>query len=106
MKRLSGQDVNSRVAEKVIMYHSCRHDSWEKCIEQGYFLHNRASEIFPNASPCLYLAQKREDCEGIYGDILLEVEFEPAHHITNYHTDCWQCRVYSPIPLDKVKVII
>jgi hypothetical protein len=90
---------------KLKMYHSCTKEAWDKCISQGYLLHDRKCDASPKAEPCVYLASELRYCDGIYGDVTLEIDFEPDKYDTNYNKGCWQCRVYTPIPLDAVKVL-
>lgn len=55
-------------------------------------------------SRCTYLAADKEEA-ACYGNIVLEVEYVPGSGTDNYVPDCWQMRVYDPIPLDRVKVV-
>ena len=55
-------------------------------------------------SRCTYLAVDKEEAKQ-YGEIVLEVEYEPSKHSkeNNYYEWCWQVRVYEPIPIENIK---
>ena len=55
-------------------------------------------------SRCTYLAVDKEEAEQ-YGEIVLEVEYEPSKHSkeNNYCEWCWQVRVYEPIPIENIR---
>ena len=55
-------------------------------------------------SRCTYLAVDVNEAKQ-YGDIVLEVEYEPKKWKDNYCEWCWQVRVYEPIPIENVKEI-
>lgn len=82
------------------MWHGCKLAAWEKCVEQGYLLHQRLGK-----DPLVYLAKDLEEAM-CYGEVVLEVRFDPEVDLpNNYHPDFWQCRVYKGIPLDRVRVL-
>lgn len=84
----------------ITMYHGCRLESWDKCVEQGYLLHQGLGK-----DPLVYLATDLEEAI-CHGTVVLEVQFDPeVDRPNNYHPDCWQCRVYKGIPLDRVRVL-
>lgn len=93
----------------MIFYHACRKEPWGKAIEKNYLLHDRSTPSYPNVSPCTYLAITREN--AFYSiskpDILLLIDYDPSTNPqqNNYAEDCWQLRVYEPIPLNKVIVL-
>lgn len=82
----------------MIFYHGMNKFGWDETQRQGFLLHKRASEEYPNMSPCVYLAVEREEAEK-YGDVVLEVEYDPLVNksMNNYVEGCWQVRVYEPI---------
>ena len=57
-------------------------------------------------SRCTYLAVDKNEAEQ-YGEILLEVEYNPNEHRreNNYEEWCWQVRVYEPIPLENIRLL-
>lgn len=88
-------------------YHGTSEESWVKIQEEGVLWGVRKFA----ASRCTYLAAKPEHAI-IYGaGVLLEVEYEPDNNrkdeIGNVHNywdeDCWQLRVYEPIPIENIK---
>ncbi len=87
-------------------YHGTNKHGWKKTKQQGHLLHERKNDLFPNMSPCTYLAIDKKEAEQ-YGDILLEVEYDPYSNPkeNNYQKDSWQLRVYEPIELKNIKRI-
>ncbi len=79
-------------------YHGTNEHGLETTKKQGYLLHERKSEIMPNASPCTYLALDVEEAKQ-YGNIILKVKYNPFKNpqMNNYCKGCWQVRVYEPI---------
>ena len=53
-------------------------------------------------SRCTYLAVDKEEAKQ-YGDVVLEVEYDPKQWQDNYCEGCWQMRVYIPIPINDIK---
>ena len=54
-----------------------------------------------------YLATDIEAAE-CYGDVILEVEYDPykeGAQCNSFNEDCWQIRVYEPIPIFNIKRI-
>ena len=89
-------------------YHGTSEDNWKTIQEEGilygrrYVLKNDGS-IDYECDRCTYLAVDLEEAE-CYGDVVLEVEYDPfSSEHNNYIEDCWQVRVYEPIPIDKIK---
>ncbi len=82
----------------MLMYHGTTAEKWAKIQEEGVLWGVRNAP-----SRCTYLAALLVDAKG-YGDIVLEVDFDPKTDTpNNFHPDSWQCRVYVPIPLNRVK---
>lgn len=85
---------------KQTWYHATTPDRWTEIQREGVLWGKRNAP-----SRCTYLARKPEDAKP-YGEVLLEVSFDPDTHIpNNFSPDCWQCRVYHPIPLSQVRAI-
>ena len=87
-------------------WHGTYKDDWEKVQEQGFLLHERATEAFPRMSPCTYLAVDKEEAME-YGDILLKVKYNPRKNPkeNNFTKDCWQVRVYEKIPIKDIECV-
>ena len=56
-------------------------------------------------SRCTYLAVDKNEAKH-YWDIVLEVEYEPQKWADNYIKWCWQVRVYEPILMENIKVLL
>lgn len=58
-------------------------------------------------SRCTYLAVDKNEAKQ-YWDIVLEVEYDVDKHPmeNNYCDGCWQVRVYEPIPMKDIRVLI
>ena len=41
----------------------------------------------------------------LWAAVVLEVEYTPKEGQDNYMDECWQCRVYVPIPMVDVRVL-
>ena len=95
----------------MIFYHRTTKENWDKIQEEGilygrrYVLNNDGS-IQREVSRCTYLATDIAEAMQ-YGDIVLEVEYEPSTNPkkNNYVDGCWQVRVYEPIPIDKFSLV-
>jgi RNA:NAD 2'-phosphotransferase (TPT1/KptA family) len=85
----------------MIFYHGTSKENWEQIQKEGILFGKRNAP-----SRCTYLAVDIDEARQ-YGDILLEVEYDPSIHPTenNYISDCWQIRVYEPIPIEQIKII-
>lgn len=91
-----------------VFYHGTSLDNWNKIQQEGvlygrrYYIDNgKTKEI----SRCTYLAVDKKEAE-CYGDVVLEVKYNPyKDKHNNYTTDCWQLRVYTPIPIENIKRI-
>lgn len=83
-------------------YHGTSKENWDAIQQEGVLFGRRGN----TASRCTYLAKDKEEAEQ-YGDIVLEVEYNPLEHPdnNNYCSGCWQFRVYEPIPLKHLRVI-
>jgi hypothetical protein len=86
-------------------YHGTSRENWEAIQNEG-ILFGRLLVNNNLISRCTYLAVDIEEAE-CYGEVVLEVEYDPYKHkkMNNYIEDCWQLRVYEPIPLTDIKVI-
>lgn len=85
-------------------YHGTNRKAWELIKKEGILF---GVDRFKHDAPKkTYLATDIEEAK-CYGDVLLEVEYNPFIHpkMNNYVYDCWQIRVYEPIPLKNIKCI-
>lgn len=91
---------------KLTFWHGTTKEGWAFVKKQGSLIYPRATEMFPNASPCVYLAKSRDEAEQ-YGDVILKIMYDPRKNPdkNNYIKNGWQMRVYEPIPLKDVKHI-
>jgi RNA:NAD 2'-phosphotransferase (TPT1/KptA family) len=89
----------------MIFYHGTSKENWE-AIQQEGILFGRLLVNNKEVSRCTYLAVDLEEAK-CYGEVVLKVEYDPYKHkkMNNYIEDCWQLRVYEPIPLTDIKVI-
>ena len=80
-------------------YHATSKSNWQKIQDEGVLWGVRNAP-----SRCTYLARDILDViDGRYGDVILEVEFDPKNDKpNNHHPDGWQCRVYAPIPISRI----
>lgn len=86
-------------------YHGTSLKNWKKIQEDGILLGQRfvgKREI----SPCTYLAIDLEEAR-MYGPVVLSVKYDPLKNPkeNNYTDDCWQFRVYEPIPIENIQVV-
>lgn len=102
----------------MIFYHGTTKENWKKIQEEGVLWGYRVHDGVPTLSyRYTYLSPEIEVAEK-YGDILLEVEYDPVGcdgtkglGIDNYGFDpppgqtCWQFSVFIPIGLKNVKVL-
>lgn len=86
-------------------YHGTSRENWE-AIQQEGILFGRLLVNNKEVSRCTYLAVDLAEAK-CYGEVVLEVEYDPYKHkkMNNYIEDCWQLRVYEPIPLTDIKII-
>ena len=96
----------------MIFYHGTTAENWEVIQKEGmlfgrrYVVDNKGN-IIKEVDRCTYFAvDYKEAC--CYGDIVLEVEYDPFKHErhNNYCKGCWQVRVYEPILLITSSVIL
>ena len=102
-------------------YHGTSEEKWKAIQEEGILFGRRyvtdnKGNITKEVDRCTYLATDIEEAQQ-YGDIVLEVEYNPYNDkgivkkdkrgipINNYIPNCWQVRVYEPIPLTDIKQI-
>ena len=78
-------------------YHGTSKANWEKIKKEGVLWGKRNAP-----SRCTYLTPSKDEAKH-WGEVVLEVEYDPTKGINNYCKDCWQFRVYDPIPLKDVK---
>ena len=94
----------------MVFYHGTSKDSWKKIQEEG-ILWGRRYVVDNNGNPikevdrCTYLTPDIEEASQ-YGDVVLEVEYDPYKNPkrNNYTEDCWQFRVYEPVPVEHCSV--
>lgn len=95
----------------MIFYHGTSKENWDAIQKEG-ILWGRRFIVDNNGKPikevcrCTYLAVDKEEAEQ-YGEVVLKVEYNPFNNPkdNNYIEDCWQVRVYEPIPLTDVEKI-
>lgn len=98
----------------MIFYHGTSEENWQSIQQEGILfgrlqvLDNEFKRLCPkyNPSRCTYLTPMIEEAK-CYGKVLLQVEYDPYKHPkqNNYVEDCWQFRVYEPIPIANVSRI-
>lgn len=94
---------------------------WQAIQKEGMlfgrrFIVDNNGKPIQEVSRCTYLATDLEEARQ-YGNVILEVEYNPFNKrgfikrdkrgipLNNYVEDCWQLRVYEPIPFDDIKRI-
>jgi len=99
-----------------VYYHGTTKENWNKIQKEGvlwgYNVYKNPDGTSYKSYRYAYLTPYKEVAEK-YGDVLLEVEYEPVgvdgRGIDNYGFDppegqtCWQFSVFVPIPLNKIK---
>lgn len=91
-------------------FHGTTAANWEIIQKRGYLLNDRWVDKENGErqaiSPCTYLAVDQEEA-ACYGPVVLQVEYQPGAiaDADNYVEDCWQVRVYVPIPLANIQRI-
>ena len=96
----------------MIFYHGTTTENWDVIQKEGMlfgrrFVVDNKGNIIKDVGRCTYLAvDYKEAC--CYGDIVLEVEYDPFKHerYNNYCKGCWQVRIYEPILLKDVKNLV
>lgn len=83
-------------------YHGTSEDNWKRIQEEGVLWGERGYGV----SRCTYLAIDEKEASN-YGSILLEIEYDPFENPeeNNYCENCWQVRVYEPIPIENISRI-
>lgn len=83
-------------------YHWTTKENREKIKAEWKLRWVRECECF-SPSRCTYLAVDKNEAKH-YGEIVLEVEYNPIEHReeNNYQEWCWQVRVYEPIPIENI----
>ena len=81
-------------------YHWTTKEKWEK-IKSEWCLWGVRDIEWLTPCRCTYLAVDKNEAKQ-YGDIVLEVEYEPKEWQDNYCKWCWQVRVYEPIPIENI----
>lgn len=96
----------------MIFYHGTTEEAWEQIKKDGELfgydriLSNDRKTVLQEFRKT-YLAVDREEAE-CYGAVVLEVEYDPYRkdaQCNSFNKDCWQLRVYEPIPINKIKRI-
>lgn len=95
----------------MIFYHGTSKENWRKIQQEGvlygrrYITDENGCRI-KEVDRCTYLAVDLDEAK-CYGDIILQVEYDPLKHNSknNYIEGCWQVRVYEPILLQDIKQI-
>lgn len=89
-------------------YHGTSSENWGKIKEEGILFgrrHFNDGNDIKEVDRCTYLSTEPEEANN-YGEILLEVEYDPYEtNKNNYKDGCWQIRVYEPIPIENVKLV-
>ena len=93
-------------------YHGTTAENWKLIQNEGvlygrrYIIGNDGT-IIKEVDRCTYLATDVDEAK-CYGDVVLQVQYDPFKNKkkNNYIEGCWQVRVYEPIPLENVKVLI
>ena len=91
----------------MIFYHGTSKENWNAIQKEGIlygrrFVTGNNGNIIKEVDRCTYLAVDLEEAK-CYGDVVLQVEYNPTNSKhNNYKENCWQIRVYEPIPLSNV----
>ena len=91
-------------------YHGTNEEAWASIQEEGVLWGKREPITWEDGTVsqpdrCTYLSVGDALEAAQYGDIVLEVDYEPRSLKDNYSDGCWQVRVYDPIPLEQVRRI-
>ena len=96
----------------MIFYHGTTEEAWEQITKDGELfgydriLSNDRKTVLQEFRKT-YLATDIEEAK-CYGDVILEVEYDPykkGARCNGFNEDCWQIRVYEPIPISNIKRI-
>lgn len=92
-------------------YHGTTEKHWAEIQKEGVLYGRRSvtdnnGNVAKEVGRCTYLATTIDEAK-CYGGVILEVEYDPYKHpaMNNYIPDCWQMRVYEPIPISKIQII-
>ena len=102
-------------------YHGTSIENWEAIQKEGFlfgrrFVTDNDGNIIKEVDRCTYLAVDLEEAKQ-YGEVVLEVEYTPFNEdgsirtgkgyrpLNNYVPECWQMRVYEPIPIENIKIV-
>ena len=94
----------------MIFYHGTSKENWQKIQQEGVlygrrYITDENGRRIKEVDRCTYLAVDLDEAK-CYGDIILQVEYDPnTSKKNNYIDGCWQVRVYEPIPLRDIKQI-
>lgn len=95
----------------MVFYHGTSKENWNAIQKEGIlfgrrFVLNNDGTIHHEVDRCTYLAVDKAEAEH-YGDVVLKVDYDPFLHPkkNNYIDDCWQIRVYEPIPISKIQEV-
>lgn len=96
----------------MIFYHGTTQENWDKIQKEGVLFGRRyitdaEGNPIKEVGRCTYLAIDIEEAQ-CYGNVILSVEYNPLKNkkANNYIDGCWQVRVYEPIPIDNIKVVV
>ena len=89
----------SKVAKRLVWYHGTTSDALKKIQQEGVLFGVRNTP-----SRCTYLAADLSTAKQ-YGDVILQVNYNPSGGDNNYCDDCWQMRVYEPIPIKNITIL-
>jgi hypothetical protein len=84
---------------QLVWYHGTTNDALKKILQEGVLFGVRNTP-----SRCTYLAAELSNAKQ-YGDIILQVKYNPSGGDNNYCDDCWQMRVYEPIPIKNITIL-
>ena len=84
---------------QLVWYHGTTDEVLNKIKQEGVLFGVRNTP-----SRCTYLASELSTAKE-YGDVILQVNYNPAEGDNNYCDDCWQMRVYEPIPIKNITIL-
>lgn len=84
---------------QLVWYHGTTNDALKKIQQEGVLFGVRNTP-----SRCTYLAAELSTAKQ-YGDVILQVNYNPSGGDNNYCDDCWQMRVYEPIPIKNITIL-
>jgi hypothetical protein len=85
-----------------VFYHGTSNEVWNDIQKEGALFGKRSGTVHR----ATYLTTDIDEAK-CYGTVVLEVRYNPSEHpkMNNYTDDCWQFRVYEPIPITNIKRI-